>query len=154
MVGRTTEPNARIGPIQTLLRNAVPPPIQIIDVKPHHEVLRKILIIETLENELGPSVSKAGVAIALPPLLEPQLGEQSPTRLVIFAAWYEWKQRIREQIFHGSAFNTVYGLRMPLTRSRPLGSLLGERPLVLLELTLPVLSIGRRSPRDRQCLFH
>src|SRR5213082_141245 len=41
-----------------------------------------------------------------------------------------------------------------LPRSRPLGSLLGERPLVLLELTLPVLSIGRRSPRDRQCLSH
>src|SRR5437867_10578417 len=72
-----------------------------------------MLIIETLKNELGPSISKSGVAVALPPLLEPQLGEQSPTRLVIFAAWYEWKQRIREQIFHGSAFNTVYGLGMP-----------------------------------------
>src|SRR5439155_9683453 len=113
MVGGTTEPNARIGPIQGLLGNTVPPPVQIVDVKPHHEVLRKILIIETLKNELGPSISKSGVAVALPPLLEPQLGEQSPTRLVIFAAWYEWKQRIREQIFHGSAFNTVYGLGMP-----------------------------------------
>src|SRR5256886_12745640 len=113
MVGRTTEPNAGIGPIQAFLRNTVPAPVQIVDVKPHHEVLRKMLIIETLKNELGPSIAKSGVAVALPPLLEPQLGEQSPTRLVIFAAWYEWKQRIREQIFHGSAFNTVYGLGMP-----------------------------------------
>ena len=92
MVGRTTEPNARIGPIQALLRNTVPPPVQIVDVQPHHEVLRKMLIIETLKNELGPSVSKSGVAVALPPLLESQLSEQSPTRFVIFAAWDEGKQ--------------------------------------------------------------
>src|SRR6266550_7089103 len=113
MVGRTAEPNARIGAIQTFLRNAIPPAIQIVDVEPHHEVLCKVLVIEALQNELGTSVPKSGVAVALPSLLEPQLGEQSPTRLVIFAAWYEWKQRIREQIFHGSAFKTVYGLGMP-----------------------------------------
>src|SRR5437867_2300228 len=104
MVGRTAEPNARIGAIQALLRNAIPPAIQIVDVEPHHEILSKVLVIETLKNELGPSVSKSGVAVALPPLLEPQFGEQSPTRLVIIAAWYEWKQRIRKQIFHRSAF--------------------------------------------------
>ncbi len=109
MVGRTTEPNARIGLIQTLLRNAIPPPIQIVDVEPNHEVLSKVLVIEALKNELGTSIAKSSIPVALPPLLEAQLGEQSPTGLVIFAAWYEWKQRIREQIFHGSAFNTVYG---------------------------------------------
>src|SRR5207247_2096004 len=113
MVGRTTEPNARIGPIQALLGNTVPPPVQVVDVKPHHKVLRKMFVIKTLKNELGPSIAKSGVTVALPPLLEPQLGEQSPTRFVIFAAWYEGKQRIREQIFHGSAFNPVYGLGMP-----------------------------------------
>src|SRR5882762_1521151 len=113
MVGRATEPNARIGLIQALLRNVIPPPIQIVDVEPNHEVLRKVLVIKALKNELSTAVPKSGVPVALPPLLEPQLGEQSPTRLVVFAAWYERKQRIREQIFHGSAFNTVYGLGMP-----------------------------------------
>src|SRR6267378_8117773 len=109
MVGRTTEPNTRIGLIQGFMGNMVPPPVQIVDVEPHHEILRKVLVIEALKNELGTAVPKSGVAVALPLLLEAQLGEQSPTRLVIFAAWYEWKQRIREQFFHGSAFNTVYG---------------------------------------------
>src|SRR5438874_2682955 len=113
MVGRTTEPNARIGLIQALLRNPIPPPIQIVDVEPNHKVLRKVLIIEALKNELCTAIPKSGVPVALPPLLEAQLGEQSPTGLVIFAAWYEWKQRIREQIFHGSAFITVYALGMP-----------------------------------------
>src|SRR5205085_6989005 len=109
MVRRTTEPHARIGLIQALLRNVIPPPIQIVDVEPNHEVLRKVLVIKALKNELGTAIPKSGVPVALPPLLEAQLGEQSPTGLVIFAAWYEWKQRIGEQIFHGSAFNTVYG---------------------------------------------
>jgi len=34
-----------------------------------------VLVIEALQNELGTAVPKSGVAIALPPLLEPQLGE-------------------------------------------------------------------------------
>src|SRR5882762_10075632 len=110
MVGRATEPNARIGLIQALLRNVIPPPIQIVDVEPNHEVLRKVLVIKALKNELGTAVPKSGVPVALPPLLEPHFGKQSPTGLVILAAWYEWKQRIREQIFHGSAFK--YGLRL------------------------------------------
>src|SRR6266576_3829681 len=91
MVGRTAEPNARIGPIQALLRNAVPPPVQVIDVEPNHE--------------LGTSVPKSGVAVALPPFLESKVSEQSPTGFIILPAWYERKQRIGYEIFHGSACN-------------------------------------------------
>jgi len=105
MVGRTAEPNARIGPIQALLRNAVPPPVQVIDVEPNHEVLSKVLVIEPLENELGTSVPKSGVAVALPPFLESKVSEQSPTGFIILPAWYERKQRIGYEIFHGSACN-------------------------------------------------
>src|SRR5213080_5304020 len=35
-----------------------------------------------------------------------------------------------------------------------LDALRGEGPLVLVELTLPLIAIQRRCPRDRQCLLH
>src|SRR5256885_11934839 len=51
MVGGTSEPDTRVGSIEAFSRNGLPPPIEIVNVEPHHEVLRKVVVIEPLENE-------------------------------------------------------------------------------------------------------
>ena len=91
MSGRPAEPNTRIGPIQSLLRNGAPPPIEIVHVQPNHEVLRERLVVETLEDEFGAAVPKSRVAIVLSDLLETEVHEQSAAGLVIFAARHEGK---------------------------------------------------------------
>src|SRR5437762_2960200 len=90
MVGRTTEPNTRVGLIEPSSRNGLPPAIQIVNVEPNHEILCKVLVVEPLENELCTAVSEPSVAIILPHLLETKVCEETTTGLVILAAGNEW----------------------------------------------------------------
>ncbi len=52
MVGRPAEANTGIDPIEALLGNGAPPLVEVVNVEPNHEVLREVLVIEALENEL------------------------------------------------------------------------------------------------------
>jgi len=100
MVGGTSEPDTRVGSIESFSRNGLPPPIQIVNVEPNHEVLRKVVVVEPLENELCTAVSEPSIAIALPYLLETKIHEKTATGLVILAAGNEWEQRLRAEIVH------------------------------------------------------
>ena len=95
MVGGTSEPDTRVGAIEAFSRNGLPPPIQIVNVEPNHEVLRKVVVVESLENELCTAVSEPSIAIVFPYLLETKIREQTPTGIVILAAGNEWEQRLR-----------------------------------------------------------
>src|ERR671931_1671550 len=83
MVGRTAEAHARIGPLEALTGNGAPPPIQIVDVEPDHEILCKMLIVEPLKDELGAPIPEPGIAIALPYFSQAQLCEEPATGFVI-----------------------------------------------------------------------
>ena len=113
MVGRPAEANTGIDPIEALLGNGAPPLVEVVNVEPNHEVLREVLVIEALENELGATVPEPRVAIVLPYLVETQISEKSATGLVILAARHERKQRISVEILHGSPCITVSIVRMP-----------------------------------------
>jgi hypothetical protein len=104
MVGGTSEPHPGIGSIEAFSRNGLPPPIQIVNVEPNHEVLRKVFVVEPLENELCTAVSEPSIAIALPYLLEAKIHEETATSLVILAAGNEWEQRLRAEIFHRGSY--------------------------------------------------
>jgi hypothetical protein len=91
MVGGTTEPNTWIGSIEAFSRKGLPPPIQIVNVEPDHEILRKILVVEPLENEVCTAASEPSVAVVLPYLLETKICEETATGLVILAAGNEWE---------------------------------------------------------------
>jgi hypothetical protein len=92
MLGRTAEPNTRIGPIKTLLRNSAPPASEVIHIEANHEIARKLVVVESLQNELGAAVPEPGITIVLPHLLEPQVYEKAAAGLIVLAARYEWEQ--------------------------------------------------------------
>jgi len=103
MVSGTTEPHTRVGAIKALSRNGLPPPIQIVNVEPNHEIVRKVFVVEPLENELCTAVAEPGIAIVLPYLIETKIGEETTAGLVILPAGNEWEQRRRAEISHSSS---------------------------------------------------
>src|SRR5919197_5216072 len=100
MVGRTAEAHARIGPLEALTGNGAPPPIQIVDVEPDHEILCKMLIVEPLKDELGAPIPEPGIAIALPYFSEAEFCKEPTTGFVVLPARYEGQQRLSVKIFH------------------------------------------------------
>jgi len=126
MIDRAAEPNARVGTIESLPRNGLPPRGQIVDVEPHHEIAGKLIIVESLEDELSAAIPKPSIAIVLPDLLETEVFEETPAGLVILAARNEWEQRIRAEVCHNGSL--VFGGATPdASRIAPRRRRAGER---------------------------
>src|SRR5438128_5606428 len=85
-VGGTSEPDTRVGSIEAFSGTSLPPPIQIVNVEPNHEVLRKVVVVEPLEHELCTAVSEPSIAIVLPSLLQTKIRKDTATGLGMLAA--------------------------------------------------------------------
>src|SRR5262245_25682478 len=86
--------DARIGFRKPQLAYSVPPAIQVRHDDRHHEILRKLLLVESLKDKVGISVFEPGTAAVLPTFLKSKRGKKPSARVILRAAGDEWRQRI------------------------------------------------------------
>src|ERR1700738_3515747 len=70
---RRLDPKLRVLFLELLAGHLVPPQIEVRHVEPDHEVACKLLVVETLQDELRRAVAEAGIPAVLPGLFEAKI---------------------------------------------------------------------------------